>query len=103
MPSRDGDRLQTRTLSSTGKIKPQLQSVRELGGEDNEATIEEEPDASRDNIYPGLHNDSVDTVKNIESPQKTANMLTTDSRSQEKTNQRSGPQIGKKLANQGGM
>lgn len=38
----NGNHFKTRTLSSTGKIKPQLQSVRELGGEDNEATIEDE-------------------------------------------------------------
>ena len=36
------NRFKSRTMSSTGKIKPQLQSVRELGGEDNEATIEDE-------------------------------------------------------------
>ena len=64
----NGNHFKSRTLSSTGKIKPQLQSVRELGGEDNEATIEDE-DLGDHSIGKYINqNESVDTVKNIESP-----------------------------------
>jgi len=39
-------------VSSTGKIKPYLQSVREIGGESNEATIEEEIDTGKNTNQP---------------------------------------------------
>lgn len=82
---REIDKFRSQALSSTGKKrKPQLQSVRELGGEDNEATIEDEPEYSKDQMRPLKRNDTVDTVGNIESPQRTINMMTTDSHSREK-------------------
>lgn len=61
-----------------------MQSVRELGGEDNEATVEDEPETNRDPLKPTTYVDTVDTVGNIESPVRAVNMLTTDSHSHEK-------------------
>ena len=67
------------------KLKPFLQSVRELGGESNEATVEEDTDREGDGQTTGEKSklQTVDTVGNIESPpaKNSLNNINTNSNS----------------------